>query len=116
MQNTPTITVVARLLVHKAIIRVGIMAIRTFQSIEMNESFSTIKLSVINAAKMQIGIYESHLNTTLGSLTFRTTINGIILGMAVTKAQPKIISNIDNVVLICLSSLQWLQQLLLIKL
>ena len=88
----PTITVTDKLFVHMATIIVGIIATRTLQSIDINDLSSIIKLSTIRAVKIQIGIYESHLTTIFGSLIFLITINGIILGIKVTMAHPKIIN------------------------
>jgi len=98
----PTITVTDKLFVHKAIISVGIIAVRTLQSIDSNDLSSMIKLSTISAVKIQIGINESHLTAIFGSLIFLITINGIILGMNVTMAHPKMINKIDKLILICL--------------
>lgn len=103
----PTITVTDKLLVHKAIIKVGIIAASTLQSIDSKDDRSlTIKLSTISAVKIQIGIYESHLITTFGSLIFLITINGIILGTKVTMAHPKMITKMDRFIFICLLPLQ----------
>lgn len=103
----PTKTVTDKLFVHMAIIRVGIIAVSTLQSIDSNDDLSlTIKLSTISAVKIQIGIYESHLTTTFGSLIFLITKKGIILGTKVTMAHPKMISKMDKLILIYLLPLQ----------
>jgi hypothetical protein len=103
----PTITVTDKLFVHKAIIRVGIIAVSTLQSIDINDDLSLmIKLSTISAVKIQIGIYESHLITVFGSSIFLITKKGIILGTKVTMAHPKMINKMDKLILICLLPLQ----------
>jgi Na+-translocating ferredoxin:NAD+ oxidoreductase RnfE subunit len=103
----PTITVTDKLFVHMATIRVGIIAKRTVQSIDINDDLSLlIKLSTISAVKIQMGIYESHLTRIFGSLIFLITINGIILGIKVTRAHPKMTNNMDKLILICLLPLQ----------
>ena len=90
----PTITVMERFLVHKAIIRVGIRANKTGQSIKRN-AFPSIKtLSIIKAVNRQTGIKESHLLTSLGIVIFLTIINGSTRGIKVTIAQAKIIKKI----------------------
>lgn len=111
----PTITVTDKLFVQMATIRVGIIAARTLQSIESNDSSCMIKLSTISAVKIQMGINESHLITIFGSPIFLITINGITLGIKVTIALPNMINNIDKFKLICLSPPQSLQQSWLIR-
>lgn len=110
MQTMPTITVSDKLFVHIAMKRVGIIAVRILQSIDKNDSFSMIILSIINAVKIQTGIKDNHLVTTTGSFTFLTTKKGITLGIMVTIAQPKIIRKIVKSILICPSSPQLLPQ------
>lgn len=106
----PTITVTDKLLVHKAMISVGIMAKKILQLIDSKDPSSIIKLLMIRAVKIQIGINESHLVTTSGRFIFLTTINGIILGIKVTMAHPNIIRKMDKLILIYLLTLQSLQQ------
>lgn len=91
-------------------ISVGIIAKKILQLIESKDPSSIIKLLMIRAVKIHKGINESHLVTTSGRFKFLTMINGIILGIKVTIAHPNIIRKIDKFILICLLTLQLLQQ------
>lgn len=106
----PTITVTDKFFVHKAMISVGIIAKKILQLIDSKDPSSIMKLLMIRAVKIQIGINESHLVTISGIFIFLTTINGIILGIKVKITHPNIIRKMDKFILIYLLTLQSLQQ------
>lgn len=97
IEITPIMTVVDKLFVQIATITVGMNAAKTGQSNVTNEPFVSSKFSTTNALKIQMGINESHFNTTSGNFTLRTKINGIILGNHVTSAHPTMIQIIEVV-------------------
>ncbi len=86
---TPATTVIDKLFVTRAIIRVGTNVIKTGQSSVTTLPLSvSIKFSMTRALNIQTGIKLSHFSTTSGSVTLRTKINGMTRGSHVTSAQP----------------------------
>lgn len=107
---TPTITVIDKLFVQRAMKSVGMITIRIFQSMAIPCSASINTLSTTRAVNMQTGMNDSHLITGWGSSTLRTSKKGTTLGMTVTSAQLKMIRRIVKSTLIDLSPPQWLLQ------
>ncbi len=94
IEITPTTTVVDKLLVQTATINVGINAPKIGQSSVTNDVSVLSKFSITKALNIQMGINDSHFNTTSGNFTLRTKINGITLGSHVTSAHPTITQRI----------------------
>lgn len=101
---TPATTVIDKLFVTSAMIRVGTNVIKTGQSNVTKFLLSVSnKFSMTRALRIQTGMKLSHFKTTSGSFTLRTNINGIMRGNQVTSAQPMISHTIEAVVVIYLS-------------
>lgn len=111
----PITTVTDRLLVHKAMTNVGIIANNTLQSIVRMCSLLISILFTTSAVRIQIGINCSHLIKGFGSGIARITKNGMTLGIKVTIPHPIINRNIEKFRFIYLSPPQWLRQLWLKK-
>ena len=97
---TPAITVLDKLFVSSATSNVGIKTNTFIHCIVTMVDFFSKKPSITNADNIQTGMYASHLKTILGNFIFLTNTKGNILGIHVTRAQPKINNTIAMEVVI----------------